>query len=223
MPRRSSNKTKFQELVSPATMAHVIGKPFDKWKGNCYGVAEALLTNQLCFGKLFYGFYTGPIAETSMFYGRIARHAWIVDEDEMLDPTRWVFEDVEPYMFQASWPHPEYDHGMQDFRAALRSPFPVKKGDFGHENPKFRERIKVPPHLRGIFDVINRPVGATLTRAQIMWLCNAPMAQLGLLLKPFYEWVCSDEVKGEAWIPIDNHQWVFETMPKNLRPKGSKK
>lgn len=80
----------------------VIGQRASKWKGNCYGIAGALVAKKLVEGVAVYGLYHGHIAKTSMFAGQpFARHGWVLAPDgTVIDPTRWVFEDVEPYIFE---------------------------------------------------------------------------------------------------------------------------
>ena len=70
--------------------------------------------------KVMYGFYYGPVAETSMFHGKgLIRHGWVVCEDgTLVDPTRWVFEDVDPYIYAINVKDStaDYDPGMRSVR-----------------------------------------------------------------------------------------------------------
>lgn len=78
----------------------------EKWRGQCYGVALALIESKLVSGRAVYGHYYGPISPTSKPFGSRAgtsfpaHHGWIVTEDgHIIDPTRWVFEDRAPYIY----------------------------------------------------------------------------------------------------------------------------
>lgn len=80
--------------------------PTEQWRGQCYGVALALVEAKLIDGRAVYGHYYGPISPTSNPFGARAgtsfptHHGWIVTPDgQILDPTRWVFEDREPYIY----------------------------------------------------------------------------------------------------------------------------
>lgn len=81
--------------------------PTEQWRGQCYGVALALVKSKLIPGRAVYGHYYGPIARTSNPFGARAgtnfpvHHGWIIMEDDetICDPTRWVFEDREPYLY----------------------------------------------------------------------------------------------------------------------------
>lgn len=96
----------------------VLGQRASKWKGNCFGIAGALVAKKLVEGVAVYGFYHGPIAKTSMFAGRaFTHHGWVLQPDgTVVDPTRWVFEDVEPYIYVG---HPKnHPPACQDFEVS---------------------------------------------------------------------------------------------------------
>src|SRR5688572_27046285 len=89
-----------------------IGVPVDKWSGNCYSIACSILRARLVKGRPAYGHWLGPVHPKSPFYSRsrapFQRHGWIVLEERgahaqrpglVLDPTRWVFEAAEPYIY----------------------------------------------------------------------------------------------------------------------------
>jgi len=89
-----------------------IGLVAEDWKGNCYAVACDIVKVGLVKGEAVYGHWRGRVAKTSMFHREddalgICRHGWVeTDEGFIFDPTRWVFEDAEPYIFVGD---PEYD------------------------------------------------------------------------------------------------------------------
>lgn len=97
-------------------IADTISWPADKWKGNCYAVATAIHKAGLIDGKVEYGFWLGPIAEGSHFENRpLTRHGWVRLPDKTIyDPTRWVFENVAPYIYVGEDDH--YDPAMRSFR-----------------------------------------------------------------------------------------------------------
>lgn len=76
--------------------------PTKKWNGKCYAVACSIVEAGIIKGRPAYGHYTGPVAKTGYWAERrgqmFQRHGWIVLKDgRILDPTRWSFEDKEPY------------------------------------------------------------------------------------------------------------------------------
>jgi len=103
-----------QELknITVKEIEQAIGIPADDWKGNCHAIACEVVKAGLVEGEAVYGHWRGPVAKTSMFYREnsglgICRHGWVETADGfILDPTRWVFEDTEPYIFIGD---PEYD------------------------------------------------------------------------------------------------------------------
>lgn len=99
----------------------LINLSVEDWKGNCYAVAQACLTTGVVKGKAEYGIWEGPIAEGSYFENYpIARHGWVrLPDGRIWDPTRWVFENVEPYIYVG--PDDYYDFGASRLRKSVAS------------------------------------------------------------------------------------------------------
>lgn len=80
-----------------------IGIPARKWTARCFEIACLIVRAKLVDGVPVYGHYKGPVATTGFWAERrgqsFQRHGWIVlDDDRILDPTRWSFEDKDPYL-----------------------------------------------------------------------------------------------------------------------------
>lgn len=187
----------------------------EDWPGRCYEVAHLVVTSELVKGHAVYGFYSGPVARSSMFYesamgAGVVRHGWILlDEDTILDPTRWVFENDEPYVFvtdrhEGHWD--EYDEGMNTFKAMLRNPAPSPTDKIPGD-----VRTKPPMHLpvsrlcdellTGLF-VNGRRKDGRLTNMQLFWLANMPYDLLGEFAPEVYLGL---KMLGlSVYIPIDN-------------------
>ena len=99
-------------------IAERIGVELSDWPGKCYAVACQMLKAKVVKGRPAYGNYHGPVVASSMFFGKtVVRHGWIERADGMIvDPTRWVFEGVEPYIYEGL-PSMEYDEGANLLRA----------------------------------------------------------------------------------------------------------
>lgn len=90
------------------------GIAVDDWPGNCYAIAVALVESGLLPDRFeaVYGHWTGPISSRSRFADRRALgftgHGWALDPDSgtVVDPTRWVFEHADPYIFVGQEPDP---------------------------------------------------------------------------------------------------------------------
>lgn len=175
--------------------------PAKRWKGNCYAIATKILAKGLVEGKAQYGHYHGEIAPGSLFDGGpIVRHGWIKTAEHIIDPTRWVFEDVEPYIAYRPLDDPDYDLGGNRFREVTMRPFPpFTPGD---------EVIMLPTNLALRLSAIFGKFLVGITEAQLFWLANCPLHQLGELAEPVYRWI-ADDLGRQGLIPLDNQ---FEVL-----------
>src|SRR6185369_10603201 len=86
------------------------GLPANDWPGNCTYIAHAAA--ELIVAREVYGMWDGPIAKGSLFEGRaFTHHGWLElpkklpsDKATVVDPTRWAFEMVKPYIYIGSEP-----------------------------------------------------------------------------------------------------------------------
>lgn len=91
-------------------LEHAIGMRSWEWPGRCFDVARALLRETGLEGRAVYGFWTGPVIPSVVFDGAEprVRHGWVVTGPGLIiDPTRFVFERVAPYIY----------HGPNDYYA----------------------------------------------------------------------------------------------------------
>jgi hypothetical protein len=99
----------------------------ENWKGNCFAVATLIAESGLIQNATaVYGHWLGKAGSYFSHKGLAGfiQHGWVLLEDgRILDPTRWVFEDVEPYIFIGRPPdennpvckhcgHVEDEHGV---------------------------------------------------------------------------------------------------------------
>lgn len=114
-----------ERAVADLTIADVvrgIGIPVEQWNGNCYAIACAMLRAKLVRGRPAYGHWLGRVHPKSSFASKrglpFVRHGWIVLDERgahgqrpgrVLDPTRWVFEAVEPYLYIGAPPDGELE------------------------------------------------------------------------------------------------------------------
>jgi hypothetical protein len=115
------------ELLRIPTLAEaeaVIGEPASKWVSRCYEIAYALVEKGLVPGRAVYGHYLGPVMPSSPFHDRhsacdFTGHGWVsLPDGRVLDPTRWVFEATEPYLY-VGWPGEEIDPLAADLDTCL--------------------------------------------------------------------------------------------------------
>lgn len=187
-------------MLTLARVEKKLGIPAAEWEGRCFEIASAIVDAKLVKGRAIYGHWLGPIAKGSIFYSRrhlgFCHHGWIeLPNGNVLDPTRWTFEMVPPYLFEG--PGTEYDEGGNLFREIIRRPVPPFKG------PSIL-RLKGLP-LAHVQECVGDKAGFDVGR--MIWLANLPLN----LLRPHEKAIYTAFVKaGEAaYIPIDNRRKVL--------------
>jgi hypothetical protein len=176
------------------------GHPVDSWRGNCHAVACDLVEEGLVKGTAVYGHFFGYISPDSPEFGGrpMAHHGWVRTPDgKIVDPTRWVFENVEPYVWVGDANDEDYDEGSNRLRAALLKPAP----EFDDS-----QRVHlVPGHFSHIVTALFGTPHTVLSLNQIHWLANVSPDTLGNHTADIYEWI-RDEVELPGFIPIDNRR-----------------
>ena len=183
--------------------------PIDHWPGQCYGIAGEMLRKDVCEGSLRYGHWTGPVSDACPVEsfkkgsGLFCRHGWIEHDDgRITDPTRWVFEGREPYIYVGENDH--YDAGGNQFREAMERPCPP------YNATDERARLSVwkfcPEAHRFVMDELfeGRP---GVTTAMLFWLANLALPRLQEHARPIYKAIV--DCGQTAAIPIDNLHLVL--------------
>ena len=179
----------------------LIGKPAYEWEGRCHEIANDLIETGIVVGKLRYGIWIGPIAGGSNFSGRaFTHHGWVECEDGVIvDPTRWVFEGVPPYIYEG--PSDHYDVCGDEIRQ-------MGRGEYPEFDPKDKIVPDVPRALIMGLDMCGVDVDEKITARQAHWLSGMSLKQLGPVAKLLYSWMADSDLK--AFIPIDNWNYVME-------------
>lgn len=176
-------------------VAKVIGLPINLWKGQCYGVATAMVEKDLVEGKLRYGHWLGPVSEKSSFAGKpLIHHGWIETKQGIVDPTRWVFEAVEPYIYFGK--NDYYDAGGNVLKMENRRPVPKFNPNSGIVELDLDQDTR---------DFLYSLVGyEMITNEVCFWLANLPLPILEGYAKEIYQ--ALEKVKMRGYIPIDNYR-----------------
>jgi hypothetical protein len=191
--------------VEPAEKAH--GERAKSWAGRCYEIACALVKAGACAGRPVYGHWTGPIKKGTPFDrgAPFARHGWVVlDGGSIYDPTRWVFEGVEPYIYIGP-AHEYYDEGGNQWRAVMR----VDPPEYDPSDKHYEVTQRLLPTPAWNFAERYLQIGTDqepgwLTEQQLCYLANAPAADLGEHAEAIYTLI---EALGRvALIPLDNYE-----------------
>lgn len=181
-----------------STLEAAIGIPAENWKGRCHEISSLMLKHYRpkIEAKLCYGMFVGNIASTGYFGGHpISRHGWLKAKDGMIiDPTRWVFEDVKPYIYYG-FDNEEYDFGANEVRRSIRVPFP--KLDKERSIP-FSELPKAVQAICKPYTKKQKVIGI----GQLLWMANLTPVELGKDIKKFYQYLIDTNRGG--FVPCDN-------------------
>lgn len=190
--------------------------PVAEWPGKCFELA--CTAAKLIEGAVpIYGHYYGPIAPGSFFAPpagagirlRFVQHGWVLLPDgRVLDPTRWVFEGVEPHLFVGE--ADEYDEGGNKHRMAMNPTPPA----FSRE----RMVVVIMPDVIGsdLWVWIEAMLGLTgfehdreadeLCSEQLCWLANLDPRTMRGHAKAFYALL--RQLDSIGFVPIDNQTMV---------------
>lgn len=192
--------------LDPAAVAQAIGCELSLWPGNCYAIAYKMVQQGIVDGFAVYGHYYGPIAPTSSFAGKagssgIVRHGWIETSAGLLiDPTRFVFDACEPYIFcqPQAQARAQYDEGGERFRKLLHRQKAPPVFD-----PSAKQ-IPVPAEAcQPIAVLVGRPAkNLTITVAEAFWIANLPYDSIAPDAATIYG--ALDAMGHAAFVPIDN-------------------
>lgn len=194
------------EDLTAQSAAQALGIPLESWRGQCFGIATALVEKGLVPGHAVYGHYLGRVSPQSVPFGSrrqvpFQAHGWVVLPDgRILDPTRWVFEAKSPYLFIGPYDNPEYDEGGNRLRTLMRGPAVA--------DPPAARTITLP--LLGEAAAFARlafghdsPFGLNEAR----WLAHTAPAEAGLAIAGLYEALVAANLV--ALIPFDNRMAVL--------------
>lgn len=193
-------------MMDISTVEKAIGREASKWKGECYAIACAMIKAGLIKGRAVHGTYYGPIHKDSMFYSKsisFARHGWIETPDgKIVDPTRWVFECVDPYLYTGSVNNEEYDEAGSKIRKEMSTPKP----DYNPDSKQLTIPNDNSGHaVRLVLNVSDRDV---ISMEEAFWMANLCLDELNHQAKGVYEALGSWGLN--AFIPADHQVKVFE-------------
>lgn len=218
--RKDPVTRKFRRSPTVRTVETKIGRKHEDWVGNCFGIAQLLVEKGLTPGGIaVYGHYTGFIHKKSYFGSRAhfgwCNHGWVLLPDgTVVDPTRWVFENVAPYIYVG--PATDYDEGSNKLREIMMYPPPGHDPDAVSvelDFSEFDEATECVNHVWSLLrrnDLLGEDTSCVISRHEAHWLGNVPYAQFysrecGMDLAPNIFKALS-KVKMRASIPIDNYR-----------------
>lgn len=201
--------------------------PTDGWKGNCYAIAKKAVDEKLIPGTAVYGMWHGPIAKGSYFEERgqrvpFVQHGWILlpegdPSGVICDPTRWVFENVRPYIYLG--PSDHYDEGANELRRHEPPPeFDALDGST--QTVVFRSEVlgsaawTFVEKLLHLDQYMPEPAEdsedeyeiGTVSVEMLFWIANRPPDVLGQHTAEIYRAI--DKLGYGAAIPFDNRKMI---------------
>ncbi|MCP6718844.1 MAG: hypothetical protein KJI71_01250 [Patescibacteria group bacterium] len=169
-----------------------INKTTDEWIGQCYYIATLFELHKIIDGIAVYGLWTGNIHPKSMFAGNlVSRHGWVRKKDDtIVDPTRWVFENANPYIYVGE--NDFYDEGAQSLRKITPPPRfdpTEKRVEINFSDERLEKHFKLMCQTKE-FDIM-----------QIFWLANQSPSDHGRQKNKTYKLL--SKLGFKAFIPID--------------------
>lgn len=180
-----------------------VAGPSYLWSGRCHEIATAAVGNHIISGKVRFGHWTGPVSMWSIFSGRlIVQHGWIeLDDGGIIDPTRFVFEDEEPYIYIGENDH--YDAGGNLWILSHEKPPPKKSTVIGEKMFVLDLPIDVAMWLTD-----RNHDDDAYSMSECFWLANLSLTTLGEHAKKVYDALINADLG--ALIPIDNREIIIE-------------
>ncbi len=199
--------------LSISQVEKAIGIPAKDWEGNCYGVACLILKHKLVQGSPVYGLYLGEINPDGYWESRsgspAVHHGWIdLKDGGILDPTRWSFEAVNPYLFYSRDASlEEYDAwGMKTRQYNRRPPPAIQPGE-----KMVSLKLSKPDSalVLSLFGERKTPAKIALSISQLFWLANLSPLDLGSSAERIFDAI--EKVGHKSFIPIDSRAYVYKT------------
>jgi hypothetical protein len=183
----------------------IVGHPAAEWAGHCYEMATKL--EDAYRGSAVYGHWLGPVSPSSYFGYRAAtgfvQHGWIeMPDSSVVDPTRWAFEAVDPYIYVG--PNDYYDRGGNALRMRMAGPAPAATTE-----PGTALVISTPEAVTMLFAVTGWRDLDNLSDEQLRWLAHMSPEVYGFEHAGTIFQALADAGQ-QAFIPIDNWRWAME-------------
>jgi hypothetical protein len=184
------------------------GEPASAWVARCYEIA--CHAAKLYDGAVaVYGHWLGDV-EPESFFGSsrmlpFIQHGWVLLADgRILDPTRWVFEAVEPYIW-AGENDGSYDEGGNGWRKAMHPDAPAYDP---HEEQVDRTKVGMLEWVALVRLAMGEQADMQepLCFPQLLWVANLPPADMGALAPDVYR--ALDKMKLLSLMPLDNRRTI---------------
>jgi len=176
-----------------------VGLPADQWHGKCAQIADHA-AELVDGGTNIYGHYLGE-KDPDGYWGKrsnipFEQHGWVLlDDGRILDPTRFSFENKEPYIYLGD-SMGEYDEGGNKWRETMLRPCPSPIGGRKHSLKNLSG-----PEKSALEHVTETPF-EMITFEQLGWAASLPYNRLGMFVHFVYTALKKNNLGG--FIPLDN-------------------
>lgn len=185
----------------------------EDWEGNCYAIACAVVAAGLVEGHAVYGSWHGRVNPEGYWSEQAdrlwQRHGWVLlPDDRILDPTRWSFEAVEPYLWIGE-NDGNYDEGNDALHTAIFDSRPCPEYDDDGEQYDWQLSTFAAMHLQVLSKGVLRHEDGLfqLCFNQVFWIANIPYGMLGPFAQEIYQKII--DMGRPALIPMDNRSRAF--------------
>lgn len=190
----------------------------NKWAKNCYAVSMAIypfIKEQLSYCdkvkkvEVVYGKWLWYTSENSVFECGVSNHWWLeITYDKkviVIDPTRWVFEDIEPYIY-INIKTDEYDRAWQEFQIMMRqnktNKIPEEIPDDDIIDISFWKDIDI-----FIYEKVLENKHSNFTKRNLLYIANTPIKYLWWYEKTIMNTLIDNWFR--AFIPVDTYELVY--------------
>ena len=192
-------------MYNISQVENIIGVKSEKWVANCYYISTLLVKHGVVEGKAVFGKYLGKVDKKSPFYGNtFINHGWIeTPNGEIIDPTRWVFESTEPYIYESNIKNIDYDRGSNVIKKLLKT-----------DAPSFNKNSKVVDienlQIEAIFKTLlkEKKEDKKISIEQLIWVGSLSLGDLNYFAKPLFAWYKDNALS--VFIPVDNFETIME-------------
>lgn len=199
------------EGLTVMEVADAIQIPTSDWIGNCYLIAHKIVESEIVDGRAVYGHWLGGVATMAPAFASRGRnpfvaHGWIrLPDGRVLDPTRWVFEAADPYLYVGT-PGRCYDEGGNEWRMASMRSTPPPYDTEGKDIPMQEVFDAFGHHALSVLGILGGPSPNIQVR-HIFWLANRSPESYGVDPEPIYRGIVA--LGHEGFIPLDNHKRIL--------------
>ena len=194
------------DILDIDAIANEINDNKENWVARCFEISSAIVKADLVEGKAVFGKYYGKIHKDSFFNNSsFPNHGWILTKHNyIIDPTRWVFEATEPYIYIGEVDNYEYDRGSNVLKSLLSPLNNVPTFDNSGRIIEIEDQ-----EIENLFSqlLLDKKEPNKISINQALVVASSSLSELDTSAKPIFQWLSDNGL--QAFIPIDNYDTVM--------------